>query len=152
MSPESEEEGDKPNPADREAGEMGRRRALADAVGTDLSRDERETGVEFFESDGRFTIYSYSPTIVRSILRHGEASINWVYVDPPHGRKRREESLGEIPNDEATLKIEGLSASLPLSTLSIKGSPRSYNKPSGIVSTPDQAERVADAFADGGSE
>lgn len=32
MSPENAEEDDKPNPADREAGEMGRRRALAEAL------------------------------------------------------------------------------------------------------------------------
>jgi hypothetical protein len=152
MSPENRDDTGEGDRGDGDTASMGRREALADTVATSLSRDERETGVDYIDSEDRYSLFSYAPSIVRSILRHDLAAINWVYVDPPRGRKYREENLGEIPLSKDNLKIEGVSASLPVGTLSIKGSARSTNASSGIVSTPAQAEKAAEAFGGGGSE
>jgi hypothetical protein len=152
MSPGNRDDTGEPDRGDEDTASMRRREALADTVGTGLARDQRETGVDYIDSEDRYSLFSYAPSIVRSILRHDLAAINWVYVDPPRGRKYREENLGEIPLSKDNLKIEGVSASLPVGTLSIKGSARSTNASSGIVSTPAQAEKAAEAFGGGGSE
>ena len=124
---------------------MGLRRGLAKRTDNGLSRDERETGIDFFSSDDRFTIYSYAPPIVRDVLRHGEASIEWLYVEPNNGRRRREENLAEVADMDA-VDISGVKATLPTAVLKIKGRPRKRGVPSSIVSTPSDVEGVGEEF------
>ena len=146
MSPENSEA---VRDADRwvaDPADMDRRRTLASMVSRNLSRTECETGVSFFGDADRFRLFSYSPTIVRSILEHEHARIRWVFATEDGDAGRRVENLSDIPLSEEGVDIEGVSAELPLGTLSVKGSPRRRDAPSGIVNTPDEARGVADAF------
>jgi len=123
---------------------METRRALAERVETDLRRDEQETGLNFFASNDRYTVTTYVPTMVRSVLKHGEADIDWIYSTPSASVSGMVRDLSDIHADD--VRVEGVQASLPLATLTIKGSPRWSNRPSGIVHTPEQAESAAEVF------
>jgi len=128
--------------------DMADRGRLAERVDTDLKRGERETGLDFFDSDDRFTITSYSPAIVRSLLRHNEARINWIYASgsaEPTGRVTNPSLL--LDTDAA---VEGVQATLPKGTLKVKGTVRRRNADGGIVSTPEDAQDAREAFTDGG--
>lgn len=128
--------------------DMADRARLADRVDTDLKRGERETGLDFFDTNDRFTITSYSPSIVRSLLKHSEARINWIYA------RGSAEPTGRVTNPSALLDtdaaVEGLQATLPKGTLTVKGTVRARNADGGIVNTPEDAEDVREAFTDGG--
>jgi len=126
--------------------DMDRRRTLASMVSRNLSRTECETGVSFFGDDDRARLLSYSPTIVRSVLRHEYARIRWVFATEGGEAGRQVRDLSAISLSEEGVDIEGVSAEVPLGTLSVKGSPRRRDAPSGIVNTPDEARGVADAF------
>lgn len=126
--------------------DMERREALAERVGSELKRDEQESGLSFFGGDDRYRVFSYSPAIVRKLLRHEHARVEWVYTAEGGEAKGREENLSEISLSEEGVEIEGVCAELPLGTLSIKGSPRQRDTPSGVVSTPSDARGVAAAF------
>lgn len=125
---------------------MAARHDLAEGVDNDLRFDERETGLDFFQSDDRFTITSYSPSIVRGLLKHAEARINWVYATgegSPTGRVTTPEDL--VDED---VEVEGVQATLPKGTLSIKGTVRTRKSDSEIVTTPDDVNDVREAFAE----
>lgn len=126
--------------------EMERREALAERVGTDLSRDEQESGLSYFSDDDRFRAFSYSPPIARKLLLHEHARVEWVYTTEDGEPTGRVENLSEISLAEEGVGIEGVCVELPLGTLSIKGSPRQRDAPSGVVSTPSDARGVAAAF------
>jgi hypothetical protein len=145
MSTENTEAVEESDDDVRDTGEMGIRKVLADRAGNDLSRDERETGIDFFSADDRFTVHSYEPTIVRALLRHDEAAIKWLFVEPDTGRGRRESNLREVADREA-VEISGVKATLPTAVLKIKGKPRTTGRPSSIVSTPSDAESVEEEF------
>lgn len=119
---------------------------LAGRVDTDLKRGERETGVSFFDGDERAVVTSYSPSIVRPLLRHDKSRIRWIYATgsgEPTGRIR--EPLKLLDTDT---NVEGVQVDIPKGTLSIKGSVRSTNEENEIVNTPAEAEKVRQAFAD----
>jgi hypothetical protein len=59
---------------------------------------------------------------------------------------RQVQDLSTISLSEEGVDIEGVSAEVPLGVLSVKGSPRRRDAPSGIVNTPDEARDVAAAF------
>ena len=128
--------------------DMADRGRLAERVDNDLKRGERETGLDFFDSDERFTITSYSPTIVRSLLKHNEARINWIYATGSA------EPTGRVTNPSFLLDtdavVEGVQATLPKGTLKIKGTVRRRNADNAIVSTPEDAQDAREAFTDGG--
>ena len=145
MRPENTEATDDSEEAAPDAGEMGLRRGLAKRTDNGLSRDERETGIDFFSADDRFTVHSYEPTIVRALLRHDEATIKWLFVEPDDGRGRRESNLREVADREA-VEISGVKATLPTAVLKIKGKPRATGRPSSIVSTPSDVESVEEEF------
>lgn len=127
--------------------EMDRRRSLASMVSRNLSRNECETGLSFFGDADRFRLFSYSPTVVRSVLQHEHARIRWVFVTEGGDGGRQVTDLSDISLAEEGVDIEGVSAELPLGALTVKGSPRGRDAPSGIVNTPDDARDVAEAFA-----
>ena len=135
-----------------DADQMERRRSLAERVSRHLSRNECETGLSFFGDDDRLRLFSYSPTIVRSVLRHERARIRWVFATEGGDTGRRVRNLSEISLGREGPDIEGVSAELPLGALSIKGSPRTTDVPSDIVSTPADAREVAAAFRGGDGE
>lgn len=130
--------------------DMDTRRQLADRVDTELTRGERETDLSFFDTDDEAVLTSYSPAIVRSLLRHQEAEIRWVYASGG------EEPTGLVRNLSALLdtevSVEGVRARIPKGCLTVKGTVRADNTDSGIVNTPDDADEVREAFADGGFE
>ena len=126
--------------------QMERRRSLAEHVSRHLSRNECETGLSFFGDDDRLRLFSYSPTVVRSVLRHEYARVRWVFATDGGDAGRRVRNLSEISLADDGPDIEGLSAELPLGALSIKGSPRKFDKASDIVNTPTSAREAAVAF------
>lgn len=125
--------------------DMTDRQELAEHVDSELKRGERETGLDFFDTDDRFTVTSYSPSIVRSLLKHNEARINWIYTN------RDEEPTGRVTNPLALLdtdaSVEGLQATLPKGALTVKGTVRARNADGDIVNTPDEAAEAREAFA-----
>lgn len=125
--------------------DMADRRKLADRVGTDLKRSEQETGIDWFNRNERITLTTYSVTVVRSVLKHAEARINWVYVADSTELSGRVKNLDAVVDSEAT--VEGVQATLPVGCLSIKGVARENNRDSQVVSTPEEAR---EAFTDGG--
>jgi hypothetical protein len=131
------------------AAEMKRRETLADHVATTLSQNERESSMSWFGDSDRFRITTYVPTMVRSLLQHDLARVEWLYVRDPDERGRRVSNPSEFSLSEDPENVEGICATLPLGVLSVKGSPRNRDAHAGIVTTPSDAERVAEAFADG---
>jgi len=115
---------------------------LAERVDAQLRKSERETGIDFFQTDQRFTITTYSPSIARSLLKHGEATIEWVYATD-EGRIKTPEDL--VDQD---VTIEGVQATLPVGSLTIKGTVRSTNTDSDIVTTPQELGDIREAFAE----
>lgn len=124
------------------------RRQLADRVGSELSRNEQETGMQFFGDADRFQITTYRPTMVRSVLRHAYAEIEWVYLRVPEGQNKRVHDTTEALRSEARAEVEGVRATLPLGALTIKGKPRTKDQHSGIITTPEELEGLSEAFAD----
>lgn len=130
--------------------DMDERQQLAERVGTDLSRKEQETGIDWFNSDERLTVTSYSGTIIRSLLKHSEARIRWLYVTGAADATGRVTEPSKLL-DDLDIDIEGIQATLPVGSLSIKGTVRSSNKDSGVVTTPESVENLGEAFTDGGT-
>ena len=126
--------------------DMADRQRLADRVDTELKRTEQETGLDFFASDDRFTITSYSSAIVRALLKHDEAEINWIYATGSAEPTGRVTNPSELLDNGST--VEGLQATLPKGTLSIKGTVRSKNYDGRIINTPGDAEEAREAFAE----
>ena len=126
--------------------DMADRHRLADRVDTELKRTEQETGLDFFASDDRFTITSYSSAIVRALLNHDEAKINWIYATGASEPTGRVTEPSELLGKGST--VEGVQATLPKGTLSIKGTVRSRNTDGRIVNTPDDVERTREAFVE----
>lgn len=131
---------------------MDHRRTLARHVDSTLTPEEQETGIQFFGDADRFEIITYRPTMVRSLLRHAHADIEWLYVMDGDERGGRVDNPSELAPGDEGFSIEGICASLPLGALTVKGSLRQSNRHSQIVNTPADARAVAEAFAaDGGS-
>jgi hypothetical protein len=124
--------------------DMETRRALAQRVETDLGRDEQETGLNFFATDDRYTVTTHVPTMVRSLLKHGEADIDWIYSTSSASVSGVVRDLSNVRADD--VRVEAVQASLPLATLTIKGSPRTSNRTSGIVHTPEEVADVGEVF------
>ena len=151
MSADASEEGGERERRGAPDGEMEHRRALTERVETTLSRAEQETSVSFFGDADRFRTITYKPTMVRKLLRHDYARINWAFVWEGGEQGRRVSDLSDISLSEDDVRIEGLSVSLPLGVLSVKGSPRRRDAHSDIITTPDGAREAAAAF-DGDAE
>jgi len=126
--------------------EMQDRRRLAQLVDGELTSSEQETGISFFSSDARFEIVTYNPSMVRSLLRHDYAKIEWVYVRRPDKRNKRVRDIQGYADRQAPDAIEGIAATLPLGALTIKGAPRNNNRPSKIITTPEDIENLGDVF------
>lgn len=126
--------------------EMQDRRRLAQFVDGELTAREQETGISFYSSDARLVIVTYNPSMVRSLLRHEYARIEWVYVRRPDNRNVRVRNLREYADRQRLDAIEGVKATLPLGALTIKGSPRNNNRPSKITTTPEEIEGLDEAF------
>lgn len=125
--------------------DMADRRELADRVDTDLKRAEQETGIDWFNPDDRFTLTTYSVTVVRSVLKHDEARLNWVYVTDSTELSGRVDNVAAVVDSDAM--VEGIQATLPIGCLSIKGVARENDRDSKVVSTP---EKGREPFTDGG--
>jgi hypothetical protein len=124
---------------------MRKRRVLADRVDTQLSRNEQETSFHWFGDADRFEVVSYAPPIVKRVLRHDYAKIDWCFVEGPDERGQRIDTVSDIAStgDEY---VSGVSATLPLGVLTVKGKPRVRDVMSGVITTPADAEDVAAAF------
>lgn len=129
------------------------RQRLAKRVTTDgLSKEEQETAFMFFGDSDRFKLTTYRPTIVRSVLEHALAEIEWVYVSSRSERRWREENPTELLDGEGPFAIEGVCATLPIGTLTVKGSERTSNRQSKIVTTPGEIEGLDEKFASSDTE
>lgn len=126
---------------------MQTRERLAKAVGTALAKEEQESGITLLGTADRYQLTTYKPTIVRSILRHDYADIEWVYVYHPDHQNERVHDLESV-DVHAPGHVEGVCATLPIASLSIKGVPRQRNGHSTIVNTPSEAKQVREAFKD----
>lgn len=134
------------------ADDMADRRALATRVDPGgLSRDEQETWITFRGDEDRFQMGSYAPPIVKKLLRHAEAEIEWVCSGAPEERSRLDENLSELVRSEDHRRIEGVQATLGIGALTVKGSPRKNDYLSGVITTPEDLEGLEDAFG-GGSD
>ena len=129
---------------------MDTRRRLADRVDPQLPKNERETGIDWFQSDARATITSYSPGIVRSLLKHREARVCWIYATGASDVTGRVRNLSELLGTDAA--VEGVQVTVPVGTLGVKGIVRADNRDSRVVNTPEGADDAREAFADGGVE
>lgn len=128
--------------------DMDTRRRLADRVDQQLKREECETGIDWFQTDERATVTSYSPSIVRQLLRHREARVCWIYATGGEGPTGRVQNPPQLLGTDAS--VEGVQVTVPVGTLGIKGSVRSSNKDSTVVNTPADADEAREAFTDGG--
>lgn len=126
--------------------EMLGRDVLAQYVDTDLHPDEQETSISFFGRADRFKITTYSPPMVRKLLRHSYAEIEWVYQMDGGEQGVRRELPSESALEKARPRIEGVCATLPLGALTIKGKPRKQDHHSDIVTTPSDLEGLDDVF------
>lgn len=126
--------------------ELRHRKILADRVTSNLSRTEQETGISFFGDENRFQITTYKPTIVRSLLRHAYAKIEWVYVHHADKPNERIETLRVLREKNDRHQIEGIRATLPIGALSIKGSPRNRDIISKVANTPEDIEGLSEVF------
>lgn len=129
--------------------EMSLRRDLAEDVLThpDWQPVERETCVRF-SADERTTYYvqSFQRAIVSDTLKHSKAQIERVHLLSGE-RLSRVDSVAAAASRDYD-RVVGVEATLPLGTLSIKGTERADSKPSTVVSTPADVEQVREAFAE----
>lgn len=115
------------------------RRDLAKRVASDLSRNEQETTLSFFGDSDRARLVSYRPSIVRPLLRHEYAPLEWVYERPSESAGGRVAFPMSPSRAESLGDIEAVSVLAPLGTLSVKGVPRKRDTHAGIVATPEVA-------------
>lgn len=125
---------------------MDEREALADRAtsASNMETVSKETALSLPGGSDEYDISSYKATVVRSLLRHALADVNWVVAEE-NGVFTRYDS-GELPSADAS--IVGVCVSLPVGTFSIKGTSRSNNHHSSIVSTPEQVANAREAFND----
>ena len=123
--------------------EMATRRDLCGYVSTELPRHEREFGISGFADDDRFQIFSYAPTVVKKLLRHRYARIDWIYVMPDDGRGYEVEDLSTFEIRHGSENVEGIQATMPVGTLGVKGVPRSDDHLSSVIKTPEESEAVS---------
>ena len=129
-----------------DAVDMDLRRQLADRVDPDLPRTERETGIDWFQTDDRATVTSYSPGIVRSLLRHREARVCWIYATGGEEPTGRVTEPSKLRGTDAA--VEGVQVTVPVGTLGIKGVVRASNRDGNVVNTADDADEAREAFAE----
>lgn len=127
---------------------LGENKLTADGAKVPLSRNEQESGMQWFGDADRARFFTYSPTMVRSLLRHEYAKIEWVYTTAPDGRNERVQDLSELAAPEDRRAIGGIQVTLPLGALAVKGSPRKHDRHSEIVTTPEEIEGLSEVFAD----
>lgn len=108
--------------------------------------------MHFFGDADAFEMTTYVPSIVRSLLRHDDATILWVYADGVGERKRKVQDLSSIPRADAAVTIEGAKARLPLGALSVKGAPRGRDRPSEIVTTPEEIDGLTEELHNAGAD
>lgn len=129
------------------ADEMRARKILAESVASGLSKNEQETGISFFGDATRFQITTYKPAIVRKLLLHSYAEIEWVYACREDEQNETLEDLAGLVEHADHPNIGGVRAYLPTGALSIKGKPRKSNSLSRIVNTPEKADRAREVFS-----
>lgn len=97
---------------------------------SELSGDEKETTITMYGTDKEATVTSSKPTIVRSLLEHDHADIEWVAGEDDGSYSK------VAPDDTDELgAIYTISATLPIGCLTVKPAPRTRNNQSGIVNT-----------------
>ena len=112
----------------------------ADLVGnvashTSLSSAEKETGIHFAGDESAFTVTTYKPTIVKSLLEHDHAEVYRYIVSTESGGHRSVSAHEVQPSDLTDETIVGCHATMPIGTLSIKSVPRTENYQSQIVTS-----------------
>lgn len=123
---------------------MEQRRELSDRVesSTLISSEEKETVVKLLGGADHYTVMSYRASVVRKLLEHELGDVMFVTTEDD-GFRHHEDN---VPDDGTP--VVGVQVRLPVGTLSIRGTARSNDYHSLIVSTPEQVEEVREAFAD----
>lgn len=104
-----------------------KREGLTDFVGSGLDIDEREAGLSFLgKHPDDFEIVTYYPSMVRRLLVHPHATVQWVYIYKPDDQNERVEDLESYELADGA-KIEGVKVTLPMGALTIKSRPRKSN-------------------------
>jgi hypothetical protein len=100
-----------------------------------MSKMEKETSIHFCGDEEEASITSYKATIVKSLLEHDYAEVYRVVVETEevsHKAVEVEDDDWDVVVDET---IVGCHARLPIGCLTVKGSPRSNNYQSSIITT-----------------
>jgi len=98
-----------------------------------------ETATHMAGTDEQMTVTSYKNTVVRSLLEHDHADISWLVCESNDGGHKRFESVEDVWDtfDEPT--VLGITVAMPVGCLSIKGTPRTNDHHSSVVSVPSDA-------------
>jgi hypothetical protein len=123
------------------------REILADNVEGHLSRGEQEYSFSGFGDRDYVEFTGYVPTMVKSVLRHRFAKVEWVYLYREHKPNERVEDLDELVAGSPVPDVEGVRAIIPVGALLVKGTIRANDQLSGVFSTPEQAAKARAAFA-----
>ncbi len=107
---------------------------IVERVGPDpiLNGDEKETTITMYGQDKEFDIFSAKPSLIKSLLKHDNFTLERARVvndEETHRVNEREEletTKGEI------VAVEG---SMPVGVLTVKSKPRVNNHQSSIINT-----------------
>lgn len=127
---------------------MDERVSLAERVesASQIETVGKETAISVPGDSDTFDVSSYKATVVRSLLRHDLGDVNWVVTEPSADGHTFQRYDDELPPAGET--VVGVSVTLPVGTLSIKGTSRANDHHSSIVSTPSEVEQAREAFTD----
>lgn len=122
------------------------RSILADHVLGHLTRGEQEYGFAGFGDRDRVRFTGYVPTMVKSVLRHRFADVEWVYVFKEDEANEKVEDLSGLVEENPVPDVEGVQATLPVGAITVKGTIRTNDQLSGVINTPAEVESVREAF------
>lgn len=127
------------------------REQLAEQVEGDseLTTAERETTISFVQDSELIGAFTAIPSVARSLLRHDEADVMWIGGKYEDGERFRYLE-GEIADETVDgYTVHSVKVKLPMGALKIKGTVRSVNRPSTVVSTPSDVKAARENFAEG---
>lgn len=99
-----------------------------------MSGDEKETTINMYGQDKKYTIYSAKPTIIKKLLKHDHFELDWARViseDSTGRKKERINNRRDLKNAEGD--IVAVKGTMPVGVLTVKSKPRSNNHQSSIV-------------------
>lgn len=118
---------------------MERRSKLTEKVGNNFSRNERETTAHFIDSEDKVRVTSNSPTVIKSLLEHSGAEINYLSCSRDGEFEKIIQDVSEVKDD---MEVNMISVSMHAGHFKIKSSARKSTSASHIVTTPEEVENI----------